>query len=234
MPFCFFLTAQPASPVSIDADRLESAILALSTAIAGLRKLVLHLPTLLNANDPYLHAELPPACVLQLYFDDLGQLEAALGESSPLAAVTRADRFPILARCTWSQQAMAVRRFDTPEAAAARHPHEQFTYLVEYHGHAKDDDLWLSRYVQQHPPIMVTLPAVREVEVCSRVDYCSALPAARANALQRNKVVFDTAAALAGSLHSPVRHALRKDFESLPPFSGATPHYPMRSVIAAP
>jgi hypothetical protein len=49
--------------------------------------------------------------------------------------------------------------------------------------------------------------------------------------MQRNKVVFDSAAALAHSLTSSVRVELREDFNTLPPFRGATPHYPMHSFV---
>lgn len=49
--------------------------------------------------------------------------------------------------------------------------------------------------------------------------------------MQRNKVVFDDAGALADALASPVRVLMRRDFEALPPFTGATPHFPMASRV---
>lgn len=48
--------------------------------------------------------------------------------------------------------------------------------------------------------------------------------------MQRNKVVFDDTDALMAALASPVRDAMRRDFLALPPFSGTTPHFAMRSM----
>jgi hypothetical protein len=48
--------------------------------------------------------------------------------------------------------------------------------------------------------------------------------------MQRNKVVFDDVASLDAALASPVRARMKADFDSFPPYSGTTPHYPMRSI----
>lgn len=195
--------------------------------------MVMHVPAVLPSNDPFLQTEISPACVLQLYFPAIAEMESALRDDGPLSLLMDHERFPVLAGCTWTQQAMAVRQFAVAAAVPinAIASNERFTYLVAYDGHAANDDAWLAQYIKQHPPIMAKLPGVREIEVYTRIDYCSYLPAARATALQRNKVVFDTASALAHALNSPVRHALREDFESLPLFTGVAPHYPMRTVI---
>jgi hypothetical protein len=44
--------------------------------------------------------------------------------------------------------------------------------------------------------------------------------------MQRNKVVFDSPAALKAALSSPVRHEMRADFKAFPPFTGENSHYP--------
>ncbi|MFM0637518.1 hypothetical protein PQQ63_12525 [Paraburkholderia metrosideri] len=64
--------------------------------------------------------------------------------------------------------------------------------------------------------------------------WTSALHYLRAQAAQRNKVVFDDSAALTRVLHSPVRHALREHLLralSLRALSlgGNSTHYPMTS-----
>ncbi|WP_454735651.1 ethyl tert-butyl ether degradation protein EthD [Cupriavidus necator] len=231
MSFCAFLTASSGNMLSlVEIDRLSARVGDIARAATGLRGAILHAPTILPSNDPFLQTEIPPACVLQLYFGDIDALEDALTASGAAGAVVND---PALSGCTWTQQAMAVRTFAVPAPckAVSGERREAFTYLVAYDGHAVDNNAWLSQYIRQHPPIMTQLPAVREVEVCSRVDYCSSLDIPRATAIQRNKVVFDSASALAQSLASPVRHALRRDFESLPRFEGVTPHYPMRSLV---
>ncbi|MFM0153919.1 hypothetical protein [Paraburkholderia sediminicola] len=57
--------------------------------------------------------------------------------------------------------------------------------------------------------------------------WTSALHYLRAQAAQRNKVVFDDRAALTRALHSPVRHALREHSLHAPSLSGNSTHYPM-------
>ncbi|MFM0042981.1 hypothetical protein PQQ99_19385 [Paraburkholderia sediminicola] len=59
--------------------------------------------------------------------------------------------------------------------------------------------------------------------------WTSALHYLRAQAAQRNKVVFDDRAALTRALHSPVRHALREHSLHAPSLSGNSTHYPMTS-----
>ena len=107
------------------------------------------------------------------------------------------------------------------------------TYPVRYPGPAEDTSAWLAHYLDNHTRIMATFPGIREVEVCSRLDRCSALPWPRVNRMQRNKTVFDDAAALKAALASPVMQDMRADFHTLPPFRGGNVHYPMATVAAA-
>jgi hypothetical protein len=122
---------------------------------------------------------------------------------------------------------MLIRRFPvwdvTPDAAADA----SCTYLVAYEGEADDPNDWLSHYLDTHPRLMARLPGIREIEIYTRVDWCSGLPILRANCLQRNKVVFDSPTALAAALNSPVRQEMRAHFLTFPPFSGRVTHYPL-------
>ncbi|WP_447782160.1 hypothetical protein [Pseudomonas plecoglossicida] len=130
----------------------------------------------------------------------------------------------------WEQQVMLVRRFsDNLPKRALPTSEEQVTYLVHYTGRVADEAHWIERYVHQHPSLLARLPGVRNVEVYTRLDYCSQLPVARSQALQRNKVVFDSVHTLRDALNSPQRETLRQDFLSLPRFEGESPHYPMRT-----
>lgn len=237
MAFTLFLTAAGGPALSdIHVPLVVARTHELLGAIAGARNRIVHVPTVLTTRDPFLHIDPPPVLVIEARFDDIASAEAAMSRSGALAQLCDVSVFPALAGCDWSHQLMAVRRYASPSMLdyPSRGPVEQFTYLVAYEGSASDDVDWLSCYVRQHPPIMTRLPAVREVEVYSRVDFCSDLPMARASALQRNKVVFDSASALARALTSPIRHELRRDFESLPVFRGASPHHPMRSFSSHP
>ncbi|HEY0420727.1 MAG TPA: EthD family reductase, partial [Acetobacteraceae bacterium] len=131
------------------------------------------------------------------------------------------------------QQAMLARRFPVPDPEfAAPAPHA--TYLVAYEGPAEDTNAWLSHYIAHHPPIMARFPAIRGIEIYTRLDWCGALPYPRTNQMQRNKVVFDSPEALTAALNSPVRHEMRRDFAQFPPFAGAITHYPMLTMSHRP
>jgi hypothetical protein len=101
------------------------------------------------------------------------------------------------------------------------------TYLVSYEGEADDLNAWHAHYLERHTRQMAMFPGIRELEVYTRLDWVSRLPWPRVNFMQRNKVAFDSAAALDRALNSPVRHQMRADFKTFPRFSGPNTHYAM-------
>lgn len=220
--FCHSLTFRRPGAQLAEADR--AGLAALLRAIPGATRALIHTPT--TTSDPYLDDGEPPALVLETYFAEIAALEAAC--AGPLAALPSLPAMASLAGAAIGEQAMAVRRFPTPDPTfrtAPGAPH--CSYLVAYEGPAEDLPRWLAHYIAHHPPIMARFPAIRQIEIFSRVDWCSALPFAREDRMQRNKVVFDSPAALTAALNSPVRHAMRADFHTFPPFAGGNTHYPM-------
>ncbi|RKF48658.1 EthD family reductase [Paraburkholderia fungorum] len=231
MEVCFFLLANcdgtGKTQPPIDTSWLEAA----SREIQGLTRFVIHLPAESPDADPQLKTHTSgPRCALQWYFDDLGLLETALQTTGAIHGIvdrlTNATELDL----TFAQQAMAVRPFATPNPGDANPRAERCTYLVSYEGEAEDFNTWLTHYLTHHPPLMAQLPGIRELEIYTRLDFRSGLAIARATAMQRNKVVFDNAEALAAALASPVRTHMRQDFNAFPPYSGPTPHFPMRSI----
>lgn len=209
MRFCHFIVFDGAAPE-------DAAFAALLAATPGLGQALIHRPA--SATDPYLDDGPPPPLALQLYFAELAALEAAIGPAGHLRAV------PGLAAT--SQQAMLVRRFPVPEPAFAGPP-PHCTYLVAYDGAAADPNAWHAHYLAHHPPIMARFSGIRQIEIATRIDWVGFLPGRRADCMQRNKVVFDSPAALTAALASPVRAEMRADFHRFPPFTGHTSHYPM-------
>ncbi|WP_035515567.1 EthD domain-containing protein [Paraburkholderia nodosa] len=225
MPVCLFLTGACGAEPPVDVH----ALLRGTKEIDGFCQLVAHLP-IAKAVDPRIAPDQQaPSCILQWYFNDLATLEAALVADG---AIDRALRGVALATDAhaFSQQTMAVQTFAPPQRTALHDGMERCSYMVGYEGPAEDFNAWLAHYLTHHPPLMLQLPALRELELYTHVESRSALPFSRAALMQRNKVVFDDPVALAGALASPVRDAMRRDFQALPPYSGATPHYPMRSI----
>lgn len=217
MKIAWFLTchdeAHPGRRVS-EAD-LSSFTEALQ-AVAGVERLLIFTPE--KTSDPYLKDEPAPQLAAELYFDDIAPLERAAardGALQPLVAL-----FPQA-----TQQAMLVRSFPVPDAGVAAAL--RCSYLVGYEGPAEDLNAWLAHYIDNHPQIMARFPGIREIEVCTRLDWYGFLPWPRDRCMLRNKVVFDSSAALAEALRSPIRHEMREDYRRFPPFSGKVFHYPM-------
>ncbi|RKR37934.1 uncharacterized protein (TIGR02118 family) [Paraburkholderia sp. BL17N1] len=222
MEVCFFLLGH-GTPAC--APRFELT----PRNVEGLRRYVIHVPAASDDCDPLSKSDASarPRCVLQWYFDDLELLEQAL---QPKGAIHDVAKESASTGLTFVQQAMAVRQFTTPDPGDLDARAERCTYLVSYEGEAQDFNAWLSHYLAHHPPLMAQLPGIRELEIYTRLDYRSGLDVERAMAMQRNKVVFDDSASLADALASPIRASMKQDFNAFPPYSGATLHFPMRSI----
>src|SRR5262245_23890072 len=144
----------------------------LLSGVPGLQKVHVYTPG--RAHDPFLHDGAPPPLALQFYFDSLPALEAAVdGRLTPMRA-----------HC--EVQAMLVRPFAVPE------PREDVlcTYLVAYEGAAEDVDAWHAYYLAHHPPLMAKLPGIRDLEICTPVQWVCSPQWRRADCMQRNKVAF--------------------------------------------
>jgi uncharacterized protein (TIGR02118 family) len=226
MQICLFLTGACGTEPPYDLG----ALLHEAKAIDGLRQLVAHIPTV-NPADPYVDEDKnTPSCILQWYFNDLGELETALEADGPIYRALRELQLAQFDTQSFTQQIMAVRRFAPPQHKPLLDGEERCSYVVGYEGPARDFSAWLTHYLTHHPPLMLQLLGLRELEIYTRMDSRSGLPFAHVGFMQRNKVVFDDADALARALTSPVRDAMRGDFHALPTYDGATPHYQMRSI----
>jgi hypothetical protein len=225
-----FAVFESDAPLS-DADRTRVIEIVRSTP--ALHKALVYTPA--TTRDPYLDDGPSPPLALQLYFTDIAALEAALARDGHLQALAAPGALPSLGAATVTQQAMLTRAFPVPDARfrtdAGALP---CTYLVHYPGEADDANAWLAYYVAHHPQIMARFPDIREIEIYTRLDWCGFLPWPRVDHLQRNKVVFDSPAALTAALNSPVRHEMRADFNRFPPYRGGNLHYPMATLTVMP
>jgi len=226
--FLSFRSAAGALPVA-ELDKLDGVL----RPTPKLEKALVH--TSSSADDPYVKDGPSPALVLQLYFATLPDLEAAASRTGLLHALTSRGEFPGLAAAEVSQQAMLVRPFPVPDPAirtAAGKPY--CTYLVSYEGEAEDLNAWHTHYLENHTRHMAMFPGIRELEVYTRIDWVSGLAWPRVNFMQRNKVAFDSPAALQTALNSPVRHEMRADFKTFPEFTGPNNHYAMATRVVQP
>jgi len=230
MNICLFLTFRSGS--DIGAAELTQ-LMGFIRATPKLAKALLHMPA--STSDPYVRDAPSPSLVLQLYFALLPDLEGTLSRAGHLQALTSRNEFPALAEAAAAQQAMLVRPYAVPAPAfqiPAGKPH--CTYLVSYEGEAEDLNAWHAHYLENHTRHMAMFPGIRELEIYTRLDWVSLAPWRRLNFMQRNKVVFDSAAALHDALNSPVRHEMRADFKTFPKFTGPNNHYAMATRVVLP
>jgi hypothetical protein len=230
MRFCWFLTFADASAKTRLSAADKAGIAGLVAATPDLVAADIHTPA--SASDIYTADGPSPALVLQLYFEELTHLESALSTDGHLLEIARPDAFPSLAGSKATHQAMYARHFEVAEPAAK--DKTRCSFLVSYPGEADDLNAWLNHYLASHPPIMRRFPGIGQIEILSRIDWIDAVPIGRAAAMQRNRVVFDSPQALTAALQSPVRHELRADYHSFPPFSGGSLHFPMRTETIVP
>jgi hypothetical protein len=223
--FAYFLTFEDRARDAVRLGATETERLArLLKATPGLHEGLIFTPE--RTRDPYADDGPSPVLALELYFADLAALEAALGRHGHLQALAAPDLLAGLGQATATQQAMVARSFPVPDPHFATAPAQlPCTYLVHYPGQADDLNDWLSYYIEHHPRVMARFPGIREIEICTRLDWCGFLPWPRVAHMQRNKVVFDSAAALTAALNSPVREEMRADFARFPRFSGGSRHY---------
>ena len=201
-------------------------------ATPGMARGLIYTPA--RTHDPYLDDGRPPALAVQLYFVDVAALDAALARDGHLQALAAPDALPSVRGAAVTQQAMEARAFPVADPRGGAAPGgAACSYLVTYDGAAADQHAWIAHYVEHHTAIMARFPGIRAVEVCTRIDWRGFLPWPRADAMLRNKVVFDDADALTAALNSPVRHGMRADFQRFPPFTSVVTHFPMatRSVV---
>ena len=172
---------------------------------------------------PFAHEGPGPALAFQIDFAGKAEAESALAASGALADLPAALN---LRPAALSHQLMEAQPFPF-NAPAMQDPF--CTFLVTYPGTAADLPGWLKHYDAHHPPIMKRFPRIREVATYWPAEFASALPFQRGNAMQRNKVVFETHADLVAALASPVMEEMRADGRGFPASSAKATHFPYQT-----
>mgnify|MGYP003676265364 CR=1 FL=1 len=180
-----------------------------------------------NVTDPYLDDGAGPLLKVQIGFPTQGDMEAAMA-SETLRAFAK-DRVGCpLDKVEILHQGLAQEFFPVAGQAAPA-PHEApVSYIVRYHRPAENEAAFRDHYVSHHPPILGKFEGIRNVICYYPVDHADPLDLPSCDYMLGNEVVFDNFDALDASLNSPVRHELREDFNTFPPFTGRNTHYPMQ------
>jgi hypothetical protein len=209
------------------------ALAASLRSVPGLDEALILTPGDSPIRHPFPDDEAPPLLAVQLNFPAIEPLEAALTPDGPLHMLAGRRALTGLQGTTANQQAMLTRRFPVPDAQFAADA-QPCSYLVHYPGAAEDLPAWLAHYLHHHPALMAHFPGVRQIEIYTRLDWWGQLPLPRADFMQRNKLVFDSPAALSEALLSPALSGMRADYHQFPPFTGGNVHYPLLTQTVRP
>ncbi len=206
-------------------DWLGGAPLAAIKALPGLRFLDLYQPAE-PIGDPYLDDGAGPMATLMAGFDSLADAEAASGAEAYRAVAVDRTGCPVAA--TASQEIMEMAFYPVAGESAPSPLTAPVSYVVRYHRPAENEAGFVAHYVQHHPPILGEFPDIRNVMCYLPVDWTDQCGLPAESYLLGNEVVFDSVQALSAAIKSDVRHKLRDDFNTFPPFTGRNTHYPMR------
>lgn len=218
-----FHDATPGTAPAVPEGEL-AALRDLLGGIAGMTEALVFTPS--SAKDTYTDDGASPPLGMQLHFPRLEDLEAACAADGPLQQLPRI--LPSLAGTEATAQAFWRRTWDVPDPQVRTAPGAlPCSFVVHYPGPAQDDNAWHAHYMAGHPPLFARFPGVRWIEILTPVDWVSFLPHAKVRHLQRNRIVFDSNAALTAALQSPVRHELRADYHTFPAYEGGNKHFAM-------
>ncbi len=227
--FCYFahFRLPGGTAVTLEPDSLRQIALVVAS-VAGLERALIHVPTPAGTRHAFPGDEPGPPLALQLYANRIEALEDALRPAGGLQALGSAGDIEALRSMRVQQQIMLVRALPIERPDSDLPPREtRCSYLVHYPGQAADLSAWHRHYIDHHPRIMRKFPNVREIEICTRVDWIGGLPGMRVDFMQRNKLMFDSPDDLSAALASPVIREMRADFHQFPEFAGGNAHYPM-------
>lgn len=226
MTFVHFLFVESANPDAAIADPRLDRVRQIVSSTPNVRRALFYRPA--RARDFYTDDGPSPHLALQLYYDRLEDLEATIAAQGHLQALTDPALWQDLSAPRFTHQVMYARPFPVADSRLQPDPGAlPCGYLVHYPGYAEDFVAWLDYYLDHHPQIMKDFPRIREIEIYTRVAWRDVINWERVDYMQRNRLIFDSAAALEAALNSPVRHRMREDFEAFPAFHGANIHYPM-------
>ena len=226
MSFVHFIYIQSSTATAFLSPEIVTQLQQIVRATPALTRGLFYLPA--KAQDYYTDDGPSPRLALQLYYSDLETLEKAICTGGYLQILTDSALWIGLPGLRITHQVMYARDYTLLDTADLSDTGEPLcSYLVHYPGKADDLNNWLNYYLDHHPQILRTFPGLREIEIYTRVSWRDALPWESVNYMQRNRLIFDNAAALEAALNSPIRHESRADFEKFPHFTGSNIHFPM-------
>ncbi len=187
--------------------------------LPGLAWLDLYAPAAAATHDPYVQEGPAPAHLAILAFASPAALAHAASASAFAAGLSELSA----ASCT------AMRYVPYPVAGESNPAPllARFSYVVRYHRPADDEAAFVRHYLDDHPPLLGRLPGICNVMCYIPLPWHHADGPPAADYMLGNEVVFANAADFDAAMVSPLRHALRADYRTLPRFTGRNTHFAM-------
>jgi hypothetical protein len=114
LSFAYFATVYDRNRPDLRIAPAEHArVVEIVTATRRLRRGLIFTPE--TTNDPYANDGPSPQLALELYFDRIDHLEAAVARDGHLQQLAAPDTLPSLAEADVKQQAMVARQFPVPD-----------------------------------------------------------------------------------------------------------------------
>jgi len=198
----------------------------------GVDYLDIYSPSGVDHTDPYVDDRDAPILIAQTGHQDIAALQAmlsssALGAAADLGSASVGDLR--LTHDAMTQEFFAVGDDDQPRPMTA-----PLSFVVRYHGPCEDPAVFTEHYRAGHATALERLPGIRNVLVYARIDWHDPTAIERANYLLGNEVVFDSIEGLNAALNSPMRHELRKHYDTFPGWTGHNTHHAMDRQRLAP
>ena len=226
MTIAYFATfAGPTEAAQGFADRFREERGADLTALPGVRAVDLYAPE--GSHDPYLDDGPGPLLIVHLDFDSVADLEAALATDGFARAIAVGDNLAAAGGAV-THDAFAAEAFPVAGETDPAPLTAPVSYVVRYYRPAENEKAFVDYYRTHHPPILGDFPGIRNVLLFTPVAWTDPAGIERADTMLGNEVVFDSIDALNAALASDVRHRLRDDYKTFPPFDGRVTHYAMR------
>jgi len=214
-------------------DDPADAAAAQDWAISKLVPVVISLPGLQSADfftpesasDPYLVDGTGPVFMLQTDFADAPSALSALATPALINCLTGNDGKP--AGLGFGHDLLETLAFPVREDSEPKPRKATLSYVVRYHRPAENEAEFIQHYIDHHPPILGEFPDIRNVFCYVPLTWDDPLGLPREDLMLGNEVVFDSLDALNASLASEVRHKLREDYNTFPPFTGRNTHHAM-------
>jgi hypothetical protein len=179
-----------------------------------------------RGSDPFHDDGAGPLLMVQVDFDDVGNLNSLLATSGiQNSFLFNTEQMP--AGCDAVQGVYQTVDQIVEGQSAVLPRTAPLSYAVRYFRPAEDEKAFTDFYVAHHPQVEAKFPGIRNI-------YCY-LPVPRDNPtavpvediMIGNEVVFDSLDDFNAAMKSDVRLLMREDFAKFPAFSGPTTHFAM-------